>query len=75
MAERALQFQKTSSTISGAVYDPDEQKLTISFKSGHSGFYSGVAEDDAMAFERSNSPGQHHDIYFKKAGVSYTKIS
>lgn len=71
--EQALNI-KESSTIQSATFDAEAQTITIQFKSGHSGSYP-ATEDEALAFEQADSPGKHHDIYFKKAGKQYSKLT
>lgn len=74
MTERQLQFGKTSKNIHSAFHDSETQTLRVVFNSGHSGTYHGVSEDEANDFERADSPGSHHDTFFKKAGRTYNRI-
>jgi hypothetical protein len=74
MAERQLQFKKTSSNIQSAFWDDETLDLRVVFKSGHSGVHPGTSQDEALAWERADSPGSHYDTYFKKAGKAYNKI-
>jgi hypothetical protein len=74
MAERQLQFGKTSKNIHSAFFDAESQALRVVFHSGHSGVYPGTTEQEALDFERADSPGSHHDTFFKKAGRTYNRI-
>ena len=65
---------RDSSNLSGATYDRDTQVLTVTFKSGHSGQHPGITEDEALAFERADSPGKHYHQFFKAAGKTYNKL-
>jgi hypothetical protein len=75
MAERQLQFTKTSKNIHSAFYDVDAQALRVVFHSKHSGILPGVDENLAGDFERSDSPGSFYDTYFKKTGWTYNKLT
>lgn len=57
MAERTLNI-KPSSNVKGAVYDDESQRLTVSFHSGHGGYYEGVDDNTAGDFERAESSGK-----------------
>ena len=74
MAERQLQFSKTSKNISAAFHDDETGNLRVVFNSGHSGIYPGVSANEALDFERADSPGSHHDTFFRKAGKTYNKL-
>ena len=74
MAERQLQFGKSSKNINSAFWDDETLNLRVVFNSGHSGTYPGTNEQEALAFEQADSPGSHHDTYFKKAGKTYNRI-
>ncbi len=73
MAERQLQFSKTSSNINSAFYDPDTQTVRVVFNSGHSGTHP-ATEAEAVAWEQATSPGSHYHTFFKAAGKPYSKI-
>ncbi len=73
MAERQLQFQKTSSNIQAAFFDPDTQTVRVVFNSGHSGTHP-ATEEEAVAWEQASSPGSHYHTNFKAAGKTYNKI-
>ena len=75
MTERQLQFGKQSKNIHSAFFDDETLNLRVVFNSGHSGYYPNSSEDEAGDFERADSPGSHHDTFFKKAGRQYNKIS
>jgi len=72
MAERVLNIKK-SSNVKAASYDPDTQKITVVFNSGHSGFYSGCSEEVATAFEQADSSGKFVAAELKPK-YPYTKI-
>ena len=55
--ERPLNIAE-SSNVKSASYDPDTQRITCVFNSGHSGYYSGCGEDVATAFEQAESSGK-----------------
>ena len=74
MAERQLQFGKISKNIHSAYWDDETLDLRVVFHSGHSGTYPQTSQQEALAFEQADSPGQHHDFFFKKAGRTYNKI-
>jgi hypothetical protein len=74
MAERQLQFGKISGNIHSAFHNNETQTLRVVFHSGHSGTLPGTTEEEALAFERADSPGRHYDTFFKKTGRTYNKI-
>jgi len=54
-----------SDNVSESYYDPDTQRLYVVFVSGGSGYYSGVPEEEAMAFEQADSHGKYLHQYLK----------
>ena len=74
MAERQLQFGKTSSNVDSAFWDDETMDLRVVFKSGHSGIHPGTTQQEALAFEQATSPGSHYHNYFKAPGKPYNKI-
>ncbi len=71
MAAQELNIQ--SSNIKLAAYDPETQRLAITFHSGHSGVYVGVSEEDAGALEQAPSPGRYLQDFIIPM-YSYEKI-
>lgn len=70
--ERQLNISE-SSNVQSAGYDPETQKITVLFKSGHSGFYSGCSKEVASAFEAADSAGKFVATTLKSQ-FPYTKI-
>lgn len=73
MAARQLQLAP-STNLESASYDKDTQQLTCLFRSGGAGYYSQVPEDEALAFERSPSPGKYVHEYLKPRFV-WTRLA
>lgn len=48
-----------STHIDAAMYDPEQQKLSIRFKRGHVYHYTGVPQDIADALAIATSPGAY----------------
>lgn len=63
MAIRQLDL-KDSKNVKSAAYDPDTQRLYISFATS-SGYYDSVDEQEALDFERADSHGQYVHQYLK----------
>lgn len=49
-----------STSLSGADYDAEKQRLDITFKSGASYTYENVPPEIAEGLERAQSPGQFY---------------
>lgn len=60
-----LEFQKPSSHIAGAWYDPVTRKLRVEFQYGGSVVHEGVPESMASDFASSESPGGFHHRHLK----------
>ena len=54
-----------SSNLDAYEYDPDQQKLTIRFKSGRSYSYGSVPETVAEGLGSASSPGQYFNASIK----------
>ena len=52
-----IDFNRDSKQVADAQYDPDEQKLVISYRSGGTYTYHGVDESKANEFSQAKSAG------------------
>lgn len=49
----------SSSNVAGFAYDPETRDLRVDFRSGHSGTYRGVSQDDADNLATASSVGRY----------------
>lgn len=64
MAIRELDLNE-SSNVKAGYWDSDTKELIVEFASGGRGAYVGVDEEEAIAFEQSQSPGKYIHQFLK----------